>query len=543
MSSIVRVACLRIPRFPIGAVWQAPTTSDGRGHGTGDRPREEGDRAWDELPLALSHPSHPDRLIMVTRHAASLGVLNGMSVSAARAVCADLDVRPWDARIVRQSVHRVSAELLSLSPQVTPERPGVWWIGANGLPAGHSGRHPEADLVAALLALGRPWHPHARAGVASSCVAAQAATWLRTPGHVVPPGRDGAFLRHAPLSLIPMDADLRETLGALGLTVAGELAALDAGDVEQRFGPSGLTAWHLARGDDHRRAMLSRPAPDDTVELDLPVPADTLEPVLFLVRAALGRLLDLVRADAQAIARLEIECRLDAIPENGERRTENGTSVRGLPAQVVVAPARPLARLDPLYEQCRASLEDFVVEAPVVGIVVRVVERAAATGEQGDLLHTGWRDPAAADAAFARLRAALGPGTVVRPVARDAFAPERRGGWEVGGGNSSGGNVGGGTRGGRTSSGRGGIADAAPAAMPPAVFRLLHPAEAVTTDGNAFTWRGRTRPIVQRHGAERLSGEWWKDPYARDYCCWESEGVVFLSWRSEASWFLQGWWD
>jgi hypothetical protein len=466
---------------------------------------------------------------MVTRHSESLGALNGMSVSAARAVCADLDVRPWDARIVRQAVHRVSAELLSLSPQVTLERPGVWWIGAHGLPSAgvrHAERHPEAHLVSALLALGRRWHPHARAGVASSCVAAQAATWLRSPGHVVPPGGDRAFLRDAPLPLIPMAADLRETLAALGLTVAGELAALDAGDVEQRFGPPGLAAWHLARGDDRRRAMLSRPAPDDTVELDLPVPADTLEPVLFLVRAALGRLLDLARADAQAIARLELVFLLD---ETARRLAAPAASadVTRLPAQVVVAPARPLARLDPLYEQCRASIEDFVVEAPVVGIVVRVVERAPVPGEQGDLLHTGWRDPAAADAAFARLRAALGPGTVVRPMARDAFVPERMGEWS----NS-----------GREVRGRYG-GSAAPAAPPAAVFRLLHPAESITTDGTAFTWRGRSWPITARHGAERLSGEWWKDPYARDYCCWESEGVVFLCWRTDAAWFLQGWWD
>jgi protein ImuB len=445
-----------------------------------------------------------------------------MSVAAARAMCAGLDVRPWDTQVIGRAVHAVSAQLLAVSPQVTPERPGVWWIGASGLPR-------EAGLLARLRALGAQWHPDARAGIASSCVAAQAATWLRGPTFAVPPGGDRAFLSQVPLSLIPMDGDLRATLVALGLATAGQLAELDPGDVEQRFGPAGLSAWRLARGDDRRRAMLARPAPGDTVELDLPVPAETLEPILFLVRAALGRLLEVVRRDAQAIARLELVFLLDETARRlADPRPSTGAA---LPAQVTVAAARPLARLEPLYEQCRAALEGFEVEAPVVGIVVRVVERAATSGEQGNLLHTGWRDPAAADAAFARLRAALGPDTVVRPAARDAFVPERRGAWERA----------------EHAANRPAVVHArsvAPAAMAPStVFRLLDPAEPVTTDEASFIWRGRMWPITSRRGKERLSGEWWKAPYARDYCRWESEGALFLAWQDGARWYLQGWWD
>jgi len=44
-------------------------------------------------------------------------------------------------------------------------------------------------------------------------------------------------------------------------------------------------------------------------------------------------------------------------------------------------------------------VNDWALEAPVTGVAVQVVERVALSGEQGDLLHTGWRDPAAAEAA------------------------------------------------------------------------------------------------------------------------------------------------
>lgn len=479
----------------------------------------------------------PDRIALATRHAASLGVLQGMSISAAQAVCAGLEVRPWDIQCVRHAVHRVSADLLALSPQVTPEHPGTWWIGAGGLRGAarkHAGQpgSSEVRMVAAVRAVGVRWHPGARAGLASSCVAAQAATWLQRPAHVVA-GSDQRFLQRVPLCLIPMDAGLRETLGALGLTVAGELAALDPGDVEQRFGPPGLAAWRLARGEDHRRARLLVPVPDDTVELELPVPADTLEPVLFLVRAALGRLVDLARAEGRAIARLDVALRLDLAALALQEGTAQGT-----PVAITVVMARPLARLEPLYEQCRAALEGVAMPAPVTGLVVRVVERVPARGEQGNLLHTGWRDPAAADAAFARLRAVLGPGTVVRPVMQDRFAPERRGLWDdrAGGTNEAG----------RTNAaGRAGTpgSGASLASTLPARFRLLHPAESITRDSSTFTWRGRAWPITGQSGLERLSGDWWSDPYARDYCSWDSDGVRFLAYRSNAAWFLQGWWD
>ncbi len=494
MSSIVRVACVRIPKFPIGAVWleEGPP---------GDKVLH-----WDQHPRALITS---DRVVLATTQATSLGVRHGMTVPAARAMCAELEVRPWDDRAIGRAMHQVTAACLALSPQVTPARPGLWWIGAHGL-EGHGG---EQGLVRSLLVCARRWHPDARAAVASSCIAAFVATWLRGNGRLVPRGGDQVLLARAPLSLLPMDAELRDTLVALGLPTAGQFAALDPGDVEQRFGPTGLAAWRLARGEDQRRPTLARPLPDDTVAIELPTSAETLEPVLFLVRAALGRLITQVASDGMAVAALEVELMLDETPPRSASRR--------------VALAFPLARLEPLFEQCRAVLDDWTLEAPVLGVVVRITERARTSGEQGDLLHTGWRDPAAAEAAFARLRAVLGADAVVRPVARDGFALERRGAWEEGQGPHT----------------------ASPAAPPPghpaALLRLLEPPEPieVAPGTSAFTWRGRHWPITERGGVERLSGDWWASPYARDYSSWTSEGTAFLVFLSGGTWSVHGWYD
>ncbi len=223
----------------------------------------------------------------------------------------------------------------------------------------------------------------------------------------MPHGEDQVLLARAPLALLPMDSELRDTLAALGFTLTGQFASLESGDVEQRFGPAGLAAWRLARGEDHRRPSLARPVPDDTVTIELPAPTETLEPVLFLVRAALGRLITQVARDGMAVAGLEVALELDRAALAGTITTETGVRRISL--------AFPLARLAPLFEQCRATLEGWTLAAPVLGVTVRVTERAVPTGEQGDLLHTGWRDPAAAEAAFARLRASLGTDVVVRP--------------------------------------------------------------------------------------------------------------------------------
>ena len=462
---------------------------------------------WDQRPLALIAD---DRVVIATTQAASLGIRHGMTMPAARAICAELEMRPWDERAIGRAVHRVTGACLALSPQVTPARPGLWWIGAHGL-EGHGG---ERGLAGALLARARRWHPDARVALASSCIAAFVATWLRAADRLVPRGGDQALLAQAPLSLLPMDTELRDTLAALGLATAGQFAALDPGDVEQRFGPAGLAAWRLARGEDQRRPTLTRPVPDDTVAIELPTSAETLEPVLFLVRAALGRLITQVTSDGMAVAALEVELKLDVVPSRSASRR--------------VTLAFPLARLEPLFEQCRAVLEDWVLEAPVLGVVVRITERARPSGEQGDLLHTGWRDSAAAEAAFARLRAALGADSVVRPVALDGFAPERRGTWEEGGKA--------GEEGGKAARRQEGGS---------ALLRLLEPPEPIelASDTSAFTWRGRRWPITELGSGERLSGDWWASSYARDYASWISEGTAFVVFLSGGTWSVHGWYD
>lgn len=498
---------MRIPRFPIGAAW----LGDGRGADA------HGDAHWDTHSIALFEGT---RVRTITAAAARSGVRTAMTVAQARSKCATLTLLPWDHALIAREVARASAAFLSASPQVSPlrETPGTWWIGAEGFESIGG----ERALATALLALARVWHPRSRVAIADSCVTAHAATWsaraASAPLHVAA-GGDRDYLARVPIALLPMDTELREALTALGLRTAGAFAALDPLEVERRWGSDGLSAWRLACADDPRRASLARSDDPRSVVHELSANAPTLEPVLFLLRASLDRLVRSLAADGLAAAALTITLTLD------DRRTVTRE----------VRPARPIARVVPLFERCRAALDTWTLDAPIAAVELRVSETAHSAAEQGDLLASAWRDPAAAEAALARLRATLGAGSVVRPIARDSHAPERAGGWaEV------------------EQAARAVPADTLHAARALPAARLLETPEpiAITTDRRGtplhMHWRGRRITLTRADGPERLSGEWWHaEPFARDYWRCESDelGQDLLLYRDRGGWHLQGWYD
>jgi protein ImuB len=537
VTSKWRVACVRIPRFPIGAVWSHRS----------DSPH------WDTLPIALAEGKRPV-LRAVTSAAARSHVRTGMSVPEAKSRCAALEVLAWDDLVIARELARASAAFLSASPQVSPAgdargNPGTWWVGAGGFET--IGGEPL--LARTLLALAQAWHPRARVAIADSCVAARAATWSerRAAGkgeksiepRIVPPGGCAEYLARAPLTLVPMDDEFRESLLSLGLRTAGALAALDPGEVERRWGAEGLASWRLASGDDDRRPVLMRADTARFVSTELAMSAATMEPVLFIVRAALGQLVDALVHDGRAAAGVAITLTLDdarsAIPAGVV--SADGAKHTGVLHTVTreVRPAKPVARVAPLFERCRAMLDQWTLTAPVCAVTVTVSATAPLGAEQGDLLAAAWRDPAAADAAFERLRATLGAGSVVRPVARDEHRPEKAGEWVAA--------MDDGLLDGRRRTADGGWDGGGQTAVS---SRLLDNPESVDVEAprgvpRTLWWRGRRVMITRSRGPERLSGDWWKDSYAREYWRCESDELArdFLLYRDAAGWCLQGWYD
>ncbi len=399
---------------------------------------------------------------------------------------------------------------------------------------------------------------------------------------IIPTGGCATYLAPAPLGLVPMEQELRDALTALGLRTVGTLAALEPGDVERRWGKDGLTAWRLARGEDARRPGLVRVEAARSASVELPAPAEAAAPVLFVARALLERLVRELVEDGRAAASVAITLVLDAgrswslEAEQGEHQehaelapapTLSATDhvhLLSVPYRTItreIRPARPMARLEPLFDQCRALLEQWVIPAPVIGVTLSIPATAPLAADQGDLLVPSWRDAAMnADAVFARLRAVLDPENrgdiVVHPVTGDAHRPEEAGRWARADAMTLGATK---VDAVTASTAKAGDARSTGAARPTSslagVLRLFDAPESVEVEEasgvpDACWWRGRRLSFSVVDGPERLSGDWWRaDAFARDYwrCTVASEGELLL-YRDAVGgmapqWFVQGWYD
>jgi protein ImuB len=505
------------------------------------------------------------RVVAASREAQARGVAAGMALTEAKALAADLVAVPWDEERVARAALEVTTALLAASPRVSwagrgealpSRRPaawrpatgwggaGIWWVDAAGLGS-------EAKLARTLVAIaGRLGFGPARAGVADAAVAAYAATYggrvdARTRGRaagpraalqprIVPPGGDAAYLAPFPVTLLDLDDDLAETLRSLGLVKIGQLAALDADEVEARFGPEGLAAHRLARGLDARGPSTPR---DDTlpaIEVDLGGPVATAESLLFVLKGALASLSDALHARGLAAREVALALGLD----------DGTTAVRP------VRPARPTSHPDALFDHCRLALEGWQLPEPVTGLKLAAAVTVPASGEQGDLLAPRWADPSALAAAFERIRGSEGTDAVTVPEARDGHLPADQGAWASAEAAATGG-----ARMARRA--RPGAAAGRGTGERTGALRLLASATPVhvrlgRTGLAAFRHDDRWHDVADWCGPERLAPRWWRrdgpqpDAGSRDYyAARTADGTLWLLFRGEAQaqWFLEGWLD
>ena len=478
------------------------------------------------------------RVAATSREAERRGIAAGMALAEAKALAADLVALPWDEERVARAALEVTTALLAASPRVAWAglgRPlpsgrlatgwggaGLWWVDAAGLGS-------EAKLANRLLTIASDLgFGAARAGIAGSAITAYAATYGGTEARrhggtgvrprIVPPGRDAAYLAPFPVTLLDLDDDLAATLRGLGLATLGQLAALDADEVDARFGPEGLAAHRLARGLDTRGPSIPRDDALSAVEVELGGPVATAEPLLFVLRGALATLGEALRAKGLAARELALTLQLD----------DGSTAVRA------VRPARPTSHADALFDHCRGALENWQLPEPATGLILRAALTVPAAGEQGDLLAPRWADPAALSAAFDRIRGSEGPDAVAVPEARDAHLPADAGSWTHG----------------RTEARAHGNAKPSALGLQSALRLLGAPVPVHVRLGReglaAFRYDDHWHDVTGWSGPERLAPRWWLgDGAARDYYATRTaDGALWLLYRDGGGqWFLEGWMD
>src|SRR3954468_24668991 len=110
-----RLACLRIPKFPIAV-------------------HRRHDPSLKSKPfIIMSGKGNRALVVMCSEEALRHQIFPGMKLSEAKAACADLLWRDYDDHLYREAQKKLSRQLISCSPKVTALEPGTFLLDAHGL--------------------------------------------------------------------------------------------------------------------------------------------------------------------------------------------------------------------------------------------------------------------------------------------------------------------------------------------------------------------------------------------------------------------------
>ncbi len=359
MCSIM-VVCVLYPRFELLAA-------------LGDR------RALLSEPAALAPEAGREQVVgEVSAPAEAFGVVRGMRLGEAMSRCPGLRLVPPDPEGVRSLWNTVLDRLEAIGAQVESDRAGAAYFESGGLRGLHGG-----ELAGVLAAARRTLGPGARFGAAPCRFAAHAAALQVRPrragraarySYVVEERAQRDFLAPLPVSLLRTRLELEalpELFEQLGIRTLGEVAALSARAVAERFGHPGLLALDLARGRDTPLEP-RRPLEPVTERLDLPEAASgqQLERALELL---LARVLARRERRGRALRALAVSARFVA---GGTWRiviTLRNASADPQRIQLAVAPK--LAELPAPAESLALEVEAFGPPAHDQG---RLLDEAAA---------------------------------------------------------------------------------------------------------------------------------------------------------------------
>ena len=272
-----------------------------------------------ERPLAVLADG---RVLHRDGAAAAAGVRIGATAAEALAACGRLECVPLDPAADRAALHALAEAMLALAPAVEVSPPDALLLDAGAAHLLAPGRRPGPGASAAALgehalarraletAAGMGWE--ARAAVATGRGPAMAIARHAASAAVrVAPEETARAVAGLPLEALGLPADVVRRLAALGIADAGALAGLPEGSLAHRFGPAGVAAARLARGEDGTPLSPHVPATLPEEALDLDAPADIADPLLFGLKRLADRVAARLAGRGLGATRLRVVLRLD----------------------------------------------------------------------------------------------------------------------------------------------------------------------------------------------------------------------------------------
>ncbi|MCB9831476.1 MAG: DNA polymerase Y family protein [Planctomycetes bacterium] len=370
-------------------------------------------------PLALSRAEgRREFLCAVSPEARRQGVRPGQSVTAARAVCAGLEVRPRDEARERAQLEALALIMQRFSPELVIDRLGsgsallieigrslVHFDGEAGLLArvedllarlGHDYRIVIAPRAAAASLLSRLPAPRVRSiGATALDQALDRAPWL--------------ILEPEPAILGPLDL--------LGLETLGDLRRLPRAGLRARFGDELAQGLALAYGEIPADLPRFRPPDRFRQRIDWWPPTRRSSSLLFAAK----RLFDLLESWLEGRSTGLIFGRLDFVP--ADRRIA--------PMAMALRPRRALREAKALVDLLGHKLERLRLDAEIDRLELRVEAERSLLPEQGLLFaedhETCWNREAIG--LIDRLAHRLGESRVLSPRLEADHRPERAYSW------------------------------------------------------------------------------------------------------------------
>jgi hypothetical protein len=340
---------------------------------------------------------------------------------------------------------------------------------------------------------------------------------------IIPAGEEREFLARHLISVLSPSPPLVNLFDGVGIETCGDLAILEQESVEVRFGAEGVHLWRLARADDNRLIFAAMPrslpqASMDWVDYTLSDP----ERLVFVINGLVDNISTSLESQGLCAREMTLVFSL-----------ANRTAYEHL-----VRPSRSTASRKAWMRLIRTHLDRIELPDSVTGIALRV---EAVTGEverQGDIFDRGFATARSTEETVAQLLDDQGA-VIVTPSNSKHPLLEKRTRWQVQE-----------------------PAHAARAHMvkesrsdPQLTLQLFPEPRRIMV--RTVRRRDHDLPVKYRDtdawvvleaaaGPDRVSGEQWEKPFAREYFrCVTEDGTLVWIYREARSdeWFLQGWWD
>ena len=369
-------------------------------------------------PVALApEPGGPQIVGEASGAAEAFGVRAGMRLAEALSRCPTLALVAADPVRAEAAWESSLRRLEGLGAAVEPARPGEAFFALEPL-CGLYG-----SIAAVLARARRALGPPARLGAGPNRLCAHAAATrmrARRPAVIVPEPAAQRLLAGLPVAALRdrlgderrrswEEAAFIDSLERLGVRTLGELAALPAGAVADRFGEPGLRALRLARGVDEPLRP-RRPSEELIERLGLPEAASGQQ-----LERALGLLIERLLAHPARAGRTLRRLRLEA-------RLAGGGGWR---SEVVLRAALASP------ERLRLALTPRIGElpGPATSLALRALELGPEAGDQAPLRRSPSEERRGRlGEAVRQARAAAGRDAILQVIEVDprSRVPERR---------------------------------------------------------------------------------------------------------------------